>query len=135
MAEAKAIEAVLGKFCDCINAKDATTLSGLFTEDAEFVNIFGMRMRGRVNIESGHRAVFEKALSGNKLGLLSVETKVPAPNVAICHAAWKRDRLPDAPEAALPAGTGILTVVMIDQGGQWRMAAVTNVQDAAPGKK
>ena len=135
MADTKAIEAVVGKFCECINAKDAGTLSGLFTEDAEFVNIFGMRMRGRVAIDAGHRAAFEKALSGNRLGIKSTEVKTPAPNVAICHASWTRDRLPDAPESALPAGSGVLTMVLVDQGGTWRMAAVTNVQDAVTGKK
>ena len=41
-------------FARALNAKDADELGELFIDDAEFVNIMGMRMRRRQGIVDGH---------------------------------------------------------------------------------
>ena len=45
-------------FAQALNAKDADDLGELFTDDAEFVNIMGMRMRRREGIVDGHGWAF-----------------------------------------------------------------------------
>ncbi|MBI4624666.1 MAG: SgcJ/EcaC family oxidoreductase [Verrucomicrobia bacterium] len=93
-----AIETLVHALGEAFNAKDAKAFAGLFTADAEFVTIFGLRMRGRADIEAGHAAVFAHALAGNRMVVRSFEPKLLAADVALCHASWARERLPDAPE-------------------------------------
>ncbi len=54
-------------FAEALNAKDANALGQLFTEDAEFVNIMGMRMRGRQGIVDGHAWAFNGPLRGRRV--------------------------------------------------------------------
>ena len=46
---------IVDAFEAALNAKDAAAVGQVFTPDAEFVNIMGMRMRGREGIVSGTR--------------------------------------------------------------------------------
>lgn len=52
---------------DAMNAKDRHALSELFTEDAEFVSIDGVRLHGRDAIAAGHAQVFSQALAEHGL--------------------------------------------------------------------
>src|SRR5438128_259661 len=45
-------------FAERLNAKDSSALGELFDQNAEFVNIMGMRMRGRQGIIDGHGWAF-----------------------------------------------------------------------------
>ncbi|MDB4968849.1 MAG: hypothetical protein JWN44_4538 [Myxococcales bacterium] len=128
----QAIESVVQAFVGALNAKDAAALAALFTDDAEFVTIFGTRMRGRAEIESGHARVLSGALAGTRAFAGPMESKLLAPNVALCHARWTRERLPDAAEGSLPPGAGIFTIVLVHEATRWAVAALTNVQDAPP---
>ena len=53
MAGFNRAEQLTDAFAEKLNAKDPAALGELFTEDAEFVNIMGMRMRGRQGIDAG----------------------------------------------------------------------------------
>jgi uncharacterized protein (TIGR02246 family) len=130
--DAQAAAALFEAFAEAFNAKDAQALGALFTEDAEFVTIFGNRMRGRAGIETGHAAVFTHALSGNRLVPGSVDVQLLAPGVSLAHAAWTREQLTDAPAGTLPPGTGIFTLVLQERDRGWLLRAATNVQHAVP---
>src|SRR4051812_36161265 len=54
-------------FARALNAKDADKLGELFTDDAEFVNIMGMRMRRRQGIVDGHGWAFAGPLRGRRI--------------------------------------------------------------------
>jgi SnoaL-like protein len=54
-------------FARALNAKDAADLGDLFTDDAEFVNIMGMRMRRREGIVDGHGWAFAGPLRGRRV--------------------------------------------------------------------
>jgi len=51
-------------FARALNSKDAVELGELFSDDGEFVNIMGMRMRHREGIVDGHRWAFDGPLAG-----------------------------------------------------------------------
>jgi hypothetical protein len=55
---------IVDAFETALNAKDAEALGELFAEDAEFVNIVGMRMRRREGIVAGHAWAFGGPLGG-----------------------------------------------------------------------
>ena len=125
------LEAV-NAFRDAFNTRDAHGLGAVFTQNAEFVNIFGQRMRGRDGVESGHAHVFASALVGTALAWTNLDTMRLGDDVAVIHAQWSRTRLSDASAASLPPGTGILTFVLERSTEGWRIAAATNVQDGKP---
>lgn len=56
------IEKQIAALLAALNHKSAPALGALFTDDAEFVNIMGTRMRGRRDIEVQHDGHFNLGL-------------------------------------------------------------------------
>ena len=110
---------------------EARALVDQLVDDAEFVNIFGMRMRGRAGIKAGHAHAFAVLLAGTTLRTVHVDLKPVGNDVAVLHQEWKRERDPDAAPSSLPPGSGILTLVAHRSGGDWKLVAATNVAIAA----
>jgi uncharacterized protein (TIGR02246 family) len=54
-------------FAAALNGKDPEALGRPFVENAEFVNIRGMRMRGREGIVAGHAWAFSGPLRGRRV--------------------------------------------------------------------
>ena len=97
-------EALAAAFSGALNDGDADALGALFTKDALFVNIAGMRMPGRDGIIDGHRWALAGPLKGSTvtvedlavipvrddlaiLHATSVRTPGPTPRRAACHPA------------------------------------------------
>lgn len=118
-------------FADAFNRKDAGAVAALFREDAEMVNIFGMRFRGRAGIESAHAGLFAHALSGNRLVVHEADAQVLPGGALLGHVPWTREVLDDQ-GPGLPPGSGIFTLVLVRNAEAWSLAACTNVQDATP---
>jgi uncharacterized protein (TIGR02246 family) len=116
------------------NAKDARALADLFTEDAEFVNIFGGRQNGRDAIEAGHAAAFDGPLANIHLEIEGVETRPLAETVMLAQVSWRRSVVDGGAPQVLGPGSGLFTMVLSrDTGDDWRIAVLTNVQDAQRG--
>jgi uncharacterized protein (TIGR02246 family) len=132
--EEHTLAGILGSFADAFNARDAAALAALFTEQGDLVNIIGVRMPGRAGIEAGHAKHFAGALGGTRLTFTDHTVRLvrdARPGVAVCHAQWRRETLPDAPAGALPPGTGIFTLVLLEEPSGWKIDAAHNVQHAA----
>ena len=116
-----------------LNDKSARALGALFTEDAEFVDILGTRMRGRPDIEAQHEGHFKLGvLAGSAFESKKVEVTLLGADVARCILEWRRLRLPDADDRTLPPGDGVFTLVAARGEGGWLFAAAHNTQVAAP---
>jgi uncharacterized protein (TIGR02246 family) len=123
---------LIDRLTAAFNTKDADAFAALFVEDAEFVNILGQRMRRRDGIAAGHEMVFAKLLAGSRLSVTGIDVMALGDDVAMMHATWSRERLPDATPTTLPPGTGIFTFVARRTDDDWLLVGATNVQDAAP---
>ena len=64
---------IVDAFAAALNAKDAEALGELFSDDAEFVNILGMRMREREGIVAGHAWAFAGPLQGRVIDFDAVD--------------------------------------------------------------
>jgi uncharacterized protein (TIGR02246 family) len=122
-----AIKAALASFVHAFNASDARSLAALFADDAEFVNIFGMWMRGRAGIEVGHAHGFGGPLAKSTIVAGETHVKLVRPDVALCHIRWSRGASP-----GLPAAGGVLSVVMIQNGEEWSMVSGHNTESRSP---
>jgi len=59
LKDQESIRQVVAVFDAAVNKHDARAFSMVFHEDAEFMNVWGMRSRGRKPIEDFHRPLFE----------------------------------------------------------------------------
>jgi uncharacterized protein (TIGR02246 family) len=94
-----------------LNAKDPDELGGLFIDDAEFVNIMGMRMRRREGIVEGHGWAFAGPLRGRRVHFDQVDELSVTNDVTVLIGHCVREREPDAPVAGLPDGASVLVFV------------------------
>ena len=119
-------------FASALNAKNADELGRLFTENAEFVNIMGMRMRGRQGIVDGHAWAFAGPLRGRHIRFDDVDELEVSDDVTVLHGHCIRQRQPDGPMEGLPDGTSVLSFVTHRGPEGWRIVSATNVTEAAP---
>ena len=84
MAAFNRAEQLTDAFAEKLNAKDPAALGELFTEDAEFVNIMGMRMRGRQGIVDGHAWAFNGPLRGRRDRFDQVDALAVTDEVTSC---------------------------------------------------
>jgi uncharacterized protein (TIGR02246 family) len=119
-------------FAEALNAKDANALGQLFTEDAEFVNILGMRMRRREGVVKGHAWAFAGPLRGRCIRFDEVDELQVTDDVTVLHAHCIREREPDAPVEGLPDGTSVLVFVARRGTQGWQAVAATNVTEVTP---
>jgi uncharacterized protein (TIGR02246 family) len=123
---------VLYALGDALNAKDAEALGALFAEDSEFVNIMGMRMRGREGIVKGHAWAFSGPLAGSRVEFDAVDELPVTSDVVVLHGHVLRERLPDAPPSTLPAGATVLELVTRRGPDGWQAVAAVNVTESLP---
>jgi uncharacterized protein (TIGR02246 family) len=124
--------ALVDAFEQALNAKDAGALGELFAEDAEFVNILGMRMRRRGGIVDGHAWAFAGPLRGRQIRFDQVDELAVTDDVTVLHGHCVRERRPDAPVEGLPDGTSVLAFVTRRGADGWQIVAATNVTEAPP---
>ena len=120
---------IVDAFAAALNAKDAGALGELFSDDAEFVNILGMRMRGREGIVAGHAWAFAGPLLGRVVEFDAVDELPVTDDVSVLHGHCLRRRLPDAPVEGLPDGASVLVFVARRGSNGWQAVAATNVTE------
>jgi uncharacterized protein (TIGR02246 family) len=119
-------------FASALNAKNADELGQLFAEDAEFVNILGMRMRRREGIVDGHAWAFAGPLRGRQIRFDQVDELQITDDVVVLHGHNIRERQPDGPVEGLPDGGSVLVFVTRRGPQGWEIVTATNVTEAAP---
>src|SRR5689334_15479598 len=125
-------EQLTDAFAENLNAKDPAALGRLFAEDAEFVNIMGMRMRGRQGIVDGHAWALNGPLRGRRVRFDHVDALAVTDEVTVLHGHCIRARAPDAPAEGLLDGAAMLVFVTRRGPQGWEIVAATNVTEAFP---
>lgn len=122
-----AVESVLNGLVESWNRHDAVSYASYFTEDADFVNVLGMKSRGRPEIEDLHATVFRTIFRNSSLKLLDWSVRTLDGGVALAHARWEmrgHEIPPGAPFAEVR--TGMLTAVLVNPEGRWLITALQN---------
>ncbi len=132
-AESK-IEAVLAAPQDSWNRHAMPAFAAQFTQDADFVNVLGVRQRGRPAIEAQHIAIHKTVFRNSQLRTLGQSVRFLTSQVAVAHVDWEMTgHEPPALEGwKLPAvRKGVLTAILVCEGDAWRIAALHNT-DTVP---
>jgi uncharacterized protein (TIGR02246 family) len=112
------------------NAADAAGFSAPFADDADFVNVMGMHVRGRNAIAAGHEHIFRTiyAASANRYRLEGV--RALRPDVALAHV-HAHLSVPAGPMAG--EHDALFSLVLTREADGWRIASFQNTFVRQPG--
>lgn len=110
------------------NTKSGAVFAKPFAEDADYVVINGMYIKGRAAIESGHQRIFDTIYKDTTLTLTVKQIRFVRPDVAVVHVSGQRvgptkDVVNDA----------MITIVMTKEKEGWVIAAFQNTGVAPRG--
>jgi uncharacterized protein (TIGR02246 family) len=121
-----AIGAVVDHFVRAWNEHDMGAFAALFADAAEFVNAIGLHWCGRAQIEAAqarnHATIFRESRIEN----MAARQRLLVPGVALVHATWDLVGQRGRDGHAIPPRAGIITMVLVQAGDAWPIAAFQN---------
>ena len=105
------------------NSGDSAGFTAPFADDADFVNVLGMHVRGREAIGYGHAEIFRTVYAGSTVRYRLDAARLLRPDVGLAHV---------HATLAVPAGPMAGThqarysMVLTREGGEWRIASFHN---------
>jgi uncharacterized protein (TIGR02246 family) len=112
------------------NAKSGVEFAKPFAEDADYVVINGMQIKGRTAIDKGHQGIFDTIYKNSNLTYAVEQLRFLRPDVAIVHI---RAALSVTRENSTQTGNARITMVMTKNKDRWEIAAFQNTSIQAPG--
>jgi uncharacterized protein (TIGR02246 family) len=139
--DAKArIEAIIAALAETWNRHDMAGFASHFSENADFVNVVGMHLRGRAAIEAQHIAIHQTVFRNSRIQSLHHTIRFLTPEVAIAHVNWRMD----GHDMSMTQGwqtdavrQGVYTAVLMPEDGIWHITALHNTDTVSvhgPGK-
>lgn len=124
-----AAAAIAGRLTAAWNAGDCHAFVAPFAPDADFINIFGLHLRGRQPIADQHAFIFRGVYLGSRAHFEVVDARALTPEVI--HAVLSsRVAVPAGPMAGTVAT--IMNLVLVHAAGAWHIAAFHNTRIAPP---
>jgi uncharacterized protein (TIGR02246 family) len=123
-------ETAVKRLEDAWNAADGAAFGAPFTPDADFVAIRGDLHSGE-EIAAGHQQIFETIYAGSTIRYTVLKARALDDRVILAHVEGELD----APVGPLAGQTNSLaSVVLVDDGGEHRIAAFHNTLIASDGQ-
>ena len=127
----QAIRHVIAGVLEAANRHDAKAGSLLFTNDADFVNVLGMRWKGSAEIERSWRARFETGLKTAAFRIVDVQISFLKPDIAIAHALTEISGFIDPNGEPVAPHNELSLRVLVKQDGKWLVRAFHNTTVAS----
>jgi len=134
-----ALRKLVAEQTDAWNRHDAAAWCKDFAPDAEFINIVGMVLTGKEEIQKRHAAIFEKIFKDSRTTVTVRRIVFPSPDVAIVdmvHEVTGYGALPPGVQATEPGllRTQMKFVLGRTKDGSWKILAAQNTDvKPAPG--
>lgn len=123
------IEKIIHDYTAAWNHHEGKGFADGFTDDASFVNIFGMTFSGKAEIEERHLKILQTIHRGSTLDILKTQFREVQPGLVIGLVHWKLDgfRYPGS-DYNKPGDThyGVFTQVFIITNDEWKITASQN---------
>ena len=95
----------------------------LYTDDSDYVDLFGQSLKGRTDIEASFSQVKSATYEGAKLSIETKAVHFVKSDLAVSDTVWEVSDLPEA-EGPAPPSKGQATIVVQKQAdGQWKIVA------------
>lgn len=110
------------------NRGDIPSYTGFWSEDADLVNVLGMRRQGRGEILAELEFLHAGRFRGTRIRNLGSTVRVIAPDVVVVHVRWEMHGDQGQPGQEVHDGVrrGIFTHVAVRTPDGWRLAASQN---------
>ena len=123
----KMINQIIEHFTDAWNDHAGQGSADYYTQDADFVNIFGMAFAGKQEIEERHIKIHESFLKGSIFEVTDLRLREAKPDVVIAHVYWKVSNIQKPGKDSLnEAIKGIFTHVFLKNQDKWEITATQN---------
>lgn len=109
-ADSTEVTHIVESFAECWNRHDMNAFAELFSEDAEFVNVVGLWWKGRAEIKAAHEFTHQTIFKNSRLTIAEINTRFPAPQMAIARCRWKLVGHVTPEGAPLPERYGVLGI-------------------------
>ena len=126
------IQQVVERWEEAWNRHDMAAMAALITEDADFVNVWGMHWHGRDTIEREHAERHRTQFKDSVWSTGRVELQFLSPGVALVHLWWGMQAGRDPDGMPRPPRKGLFTWVMLEWQGKWLIRAAHNTNVAPP---
>ncbi|MCH9614007.1 MAG: hypothetical protein SP1CHLAM54_10160 [Chlamydiia bacterium] len=123
------LDGLADDFAKSWNLYDGKSAVKHFSDDACFVNIFGMRFDGKEAIEDRHVEILTTFLKGSTYEVTGTDYQEVAPGVVVGHINWKVEGFrppccgPEVPGKELH---GTFTQVFVETDGIWKIVSSQN---------
>ena len=107
------------------NTKSGALFAKPFADDADYVVINGMYLKGRAAIEKAHQQIFNTVFKNTTVSLSVKQIRFLRPDVAVVHVTGHKDAPENERELVSDA---IVTLVMTKDKQGWKIAAFQNTQ-------
>jgi uncharacterized protein (TIGR02246 family) len=107
------------------NAKSGALFAKPFADDADYVIVNGMHLRGREAIEKSHQQIFDTFYRNSTLSISVKQIRFLRPDVAVVHVNG-HNRVRQGEETVEMDGT--VTLVMTKEKGVWKIVAFQNTR-------
>lgn len=128
----QAIFAAIEGYAHAWNEHDCHGFADDFTEEADFVNIFGMHFSGKKEIEERHVTILETFLKGTKLRIAAIELREEQPGIVIATAHWFLSGYVKSNPNQPDIEQGIFSHVFVNRDGKWKICATQNTLITRP---
>jgi uncharacterized protein (TIGR02246 family) len=125
-AEVAAVEGVGAALIDDWNRHDMNSFGGLFTDDAQFVNVIGLWWHSRAEIQKEHEALHATRMRTSHLVATERVVHLLRPGVAVILQRWQLTGDTGIDGVPLPMRQGIMSLVTVKEGGHWQIASAQN---------
>jgi uncharacterized protein (TIGR02246 family) len=124
--QSTAVQAVAAALVDDWNRHDMKRFAGLFTEDAQFVNVIGLWWRSRAEIQEQHEALHATRMRNSHLVETETAVHFLRPDVAVVHIRWELTGDTGMDGVTLPMRRGVMSLVMVRAERTWHIASAQN---------
>lgn len=131
------IREALTRQAEAWNQHDAKAWVAAFSDDAEFINILGMSMQGRAEIEKRHEQIFRTIFSRSRVVVKTRKVRLLGTSAALAETDYELrdyDRLPPGIQPTDPDGTlrTRLKYVWEQRAEGWRIVSAQNTAILPP---
>ena len=117
------VDSVLQALWETWNRHDMDAMAELFAEDADFVNVLGMRFKSRKEIEAAHKELHKQRFANTEVRQLQADVVYLNSDTALAHVRWK---MTGDPAVAGGLRRGTMTHVLIRKNSRWYFRATQN---------
>jgi uncharacterized protein (TIGR02246 family) len=126
------VRSVLSDFEAAWNRHDMDAFARLFAEDADFVNVLGMRWIGRAAIMEAYQATHTTIFKNSQLRIGETSVRFLKRDVAVARSVWELEGHTSPVGEPQAPRKGILTNVLAQTSSGWQIVITQNTDIVAP---